>query len=288
MKLETIILIYSMTNNLIISIMKMISGVILGVSSLLADGLQTFVDFATDIISVLGLKFSKKKPTKHHPFGYGKVEYLTNLYIGVILLILGLFIIIYSFISPVIIPPVSIIGLLLIALGLKITAILIMNIIGQRIHSQLLITAVEESKTDLYSSVGVFIITIILQFADKVPILKYTNVIGTIIIGLYIIKTSIEIMSQNSMSLIGETTEDKDSIKKIEDYLKDYKDIEDINIRLIKYGPYYKLELGLDVNEKMTLRRIANLENKIRKGIVRHRSLNVKYVSIYVTNKLDK
>ena len=95
-------------------------------------------------------------------------------------------------------------------------------------------------------------------------------------------------MSQNSMSLIGETTEDKDSIKKIEDYLKDYKDIEDINIRLIKYGPYYKLELGLDVNEKMTLRRIANLENKIRKGIVRHRSLNVKYVSIYVTNKLDK
>lgn len=288
MKLETIILIYSMINNLVISIMKMIGGVILGLSSLLADGLQTFVDFATDIISMVGLKFSKKKPTKHHPFGYGKVEYLTNLYIGVILFLLGTFIIIYSFISPVIIPPVNILGLLLIALILKLIAILIMHIIGKKIHSQLLITAVEESKTDLYSSIGVFIITIILQFAKKIPILKYTNIIGTIIIGLYIIKTSIEIMSQNSMSLIGETTEDKESIKNIEEYLKKYNDIEDTNIRLIKYGPYYKLELELDVNAKMSLRKIANLENKIRKGIIRQRTLKVKYVSIYVTNKLDK
>lgn len=288
MKLETGIIIYSMINNLIISVMKIVGGITLGLSSLMADGLHTFVDFITDIISMLGIKFSKKKPTKHHPFGYGKVEYLTNLYIGMILFLLGIFIIVHSFTSHTVLPPVNLLGLLLVALGLKLVAILTMHIVGEKIHSQLLITSVEESKTDLYSSIGVFFITIILQFADKLPVLKYVNTIGTILIGLYVIKIAIEIMAHNSMSLIGETIEDDETITKLNKYLKQYKDIEDTNIRLIKYGSYYKLELGLDVNSKMSLRRISNLENKIRHGIIRHRSLKIKYVSIYVTNKLEK
>lgn len=288
MKLETTIIIYSMINNLIISSLKIIGGLVLGLSSLMADGLHTFIDFITDIISIIGIKFSKKKPTKHHPFGYGKIEYLTNLYIGVILFLLGAFIIVHGLISKTVIPPISLLGVLLVALGLKLAAILTMHIVGEKIHSQLLITATEESKTDLYSSVGVLFITIILQFANKYEFLTYVNLIGTLLIGLYVIKTAIEIMAHNSMSLIGETTEDEETINKINKYLKEFKDIEDTRIRLIKYGSYYKLELGLDVKDNMSLRRITNLENKVRQGIVRHRSLKVKYVSIYVTNKFEK
>lgn len=288
MKLEMIILIYSMINNFIISTMKIVGGVVLGLSSLLADGLHTFTDFITDIICMIGAKFSKKKPTKHHPFGYGKVEYLTNLYIGVILLALGIFIIAHSFTTKTVIPPANLIWLLLIALALKLAAILIMHIVGEKIHSQLLITSVEESKTDLISSVGVLIITIVLQFASKFPLLTHVDMIGTILIGLFVVKTAIEIMAHNSMSLIGEIEEDEVAINKVKDYLKEFKDIEEEKITLIKYGSYYKLELVLDLNSKLSLRRITNLENKIRKGIIRHRSLHVKYVSIYVTNKLDK
>ena len=80
----------------------------------------------------------------------------------------------------------------------------------------------------------------------------------------------------------------EETTNKINKYLKEFKDIEDTKIRLIKYGSYYKLELGLDVKSNMSLRRITNLENKVRKGIIRHRTLNVKYVSIYVTNNLEK
>lgn len=287
MKLETAIIIYSMINNLIISSLKIVGGLLLGLSSLMADGLHTFVDFITDIISIIGIKFSKKKPTKHHPFGYGKIEYLTNLYIGVILFLLGTFIIVHGLISKTVIPPISLLGVLLVALGLKLAAILTMHIVGEKIHSQLLITSTEESKTDLYSSIGVLFITIILQFANKYEFLTYVNVIGTVLIGLYVIKTAIEIMAHNSMSLIGETIEDEETINKINKYLKEFKDIEDTRIRLIKYGSYYKLELGLDVTDNMSLRRITNLENKVRKGIIRHHSLKVKYVSIYVTNKFE-
>ena len=137
-----------------------------------------------------------------------------------------------------------------------------MHIVGEKIHSQLLITSTEESKTDLYSSIGVLFITIILQFANKYEFLTYLNVIGTVLIGLYVIKTAIEIMAHNSMSLIGETIEDEETINKINKYLKEFKDIEDTRISLIKYGSYYKLELGLDVTDNMSLRRITNLEKE--------------------------
>ena len=288
MKLEFIILIYSMINNLIIAVTKIVAGFMLGLSSLLADGLHTFCDFVTDIICMIGSKVAKKKPTKYHPFGFGKIEYLTNLFIGIVLLLLGIFIIIHSIGSKTVIPAISLLWLLFGTLILKFIAIAIMNIIGKKINSQLLVTSVEESKTDLYSSIGVLFITIILQFANKYEFLTYLNVIGTVLIGLYVIKTAIEIMAHNSMSLIGETIEDEETINKINKYLKEFKDIEDTRIRLIKYGSYYKLELGLDVTDNMSLRRITILENKVRKGIIRHRSLKVKYVSIYVTNKFEK
>lgn len=288
MKIETIVLIYSMINNLIIATSKIIGGFLLGLSSLLADGLHAFCDFVTDIICMLGAKLSKKRPTKHHPFGFGKIEYLTNLFIGIILLLLGIYIIIHSVHSKTVIPPASLLWLLFSALVLKLVAILIMHIVGEKRHSQLLITSVQESKTDLYSSIGVIIITIVLQFSDRYPFLKHIDMIGTILIGLMVIKTAIEIIVHNSLSIIGEVEVDEDAINKIKNYLKEFKYIEDEEITLIKYGSYYKLQLVLKLDHRLSLRKITNLENKIRKGIVRHRSLNVKYVSIYVTNKIDK
>ena len=199
MKLETIILIYSMINNIIIAVAKITGGIILNLSSLFADGLHTFCDFITDIICMIGSKISKKNPTKHHPFGFGKIEYLTNLFVGIILFLLGIYIIVHSIKAETTIPPVSLLWLLFVALVLKLIAIIIMHVAGEKKHSQLLITSVEESKTDLYASIGVIIITIILQFTSKYPILKHVDMIGTIIIGLIVIKTAIEIIAQNSL-----------------------------------------------------------------------------------------
>lgn len=287
MKLETIVLIYSMINNLVISLAKTIGGFILNLSSLFADGLHTFCDFITDIICMIGAKVAKKKPTKYHPFGFGKIEYLTNLFVGIILFLLGIYIIIHSIKAKTVIPAPSLLWLLIAVVVLKLIAILIMHNVGEKKHSQLLITSVEESKTDLYSSIGVILITIILQFSTKYPILKHIDMIGTILIGLMVIKTSLEIIVQNSLALIGEIEDNKEVINKIKEYLKCYEEIEDSEIILIKYGSYYKLQLELDLNYKMSLRKITNLENKIIKGIKKQRSLNIKHITVYVTNKLD-
>lgn len=287
MKIENIILIYSMINNLVISILKIVGGLVLNLGSLVADGMHTFSDFITDIVCLIGSKISKKKPTKYHPFGFGKIEYLTNIFIGVLLLALGLYIIISAFFEDITIPPISIVSLLVIALLLKVIAIAIMHKVGQKINSQLLIVSVEESKVDLYSSFGVILIVILLQFSNQYEFLKYSDLIGSILIGLLVLKTSLTIIVDNSLSVIGEIEKNEEVIKKVKNHLTEYKKIEDTKIELIKYGPYYKLQLTLELDPKMTLRQVTNLEKKLKKNIVRHRSLKIKYVTIYVTNKID-
>lgn len=288
MKIEFKILLYSMINNLVISILKIGSGIILGLGSLLADGLHTFSDFITDIICMVGAKISKRRPTKYHPFGYGKFEYLTNQIVGVILFLLGIFIIYHAFTSNRTIPPISLLWILIITVILKIINIIIMHKVGEKINSQLLITSVEESKMDLISSFGVIIITILLQFSKKIPFLVYTDLIGSILIGLIVLKMACKITIENSLLLIGETEDDKEKIAKVAEFLEKYHSIKDENIKLIKYGDYYKLQLELELDSSLTLRQVTILENKIKKDITRHHSLDIKHVTIYVTDKLNQ
>lgn len=287
MKTETKVLIYSMLNNLIISTFKIIGGFSLGLSSLFADGLHTFCDFITDIICMIGTKISKHKPTKLHPFGFGKIEYLNNLFIGAILFLLGIFIIVNGIRHDVVVPPLSLLILLLSAILLKILAIFIMHKVGQKINSQVLITSVEESKMDLVSSLVVALITVVLQFTDEYPWLKYADLIGSIFIGLIVMKTALSIIVDNSLSLIGEVETNKVIIKKVEDFVSEFKGVEEQEVTLIKSGSYYQLHLVLELDHTLTLRQVTNLENKIKRSIIRHTSLDIKYVTIYVTNKLD-
>lgn len=285
MKKEYGCLIYSMINNLIIGSIKIIGGIIFNLSSLFADGMHTFSDFITDIVCLIGAKFSKRKPTKYHPFGFGKIEYLSNLFVGIVLFILGLYIIVSSFFKPSVIPPFSIMLVLIIVFILKFIAIEIMYKVGKKIHSQVLITSYKESKADLYSTIGVAIITIILQFSNKFPILEKADVIGSILIGLIVLKTSFNIIFDNSLSLIGEIESDEEENKNINLLLEENTLIKNYKYDLIKYGSYYKLQLTIELDPETSLREVTILENKLKKDIIRHRKLKIKYVTIFVTSK---
>lgn len=287
MKTEFRVLIYSMINNFIIAILKVSGGIFYGLSSLFADGMHTFSDFITDIVCLFGAKISKKKPTKHHPFGFGRVEYLANLFVGIILFLLGIFIIVNSFGKSEEIPPLSLLWLLLIAFILKSVAIIVMNNVGKKINSQLLITSVKESKADLYSSIGVAIVTILLQFSDKILFLKYSDLVVSVIMGLMVLKTSLEVIVDNSLSIIGEVEEDTETINSIKEFVSKINGVEDEKISLIKYGSYYKLQLSLVLDSSLSLRKVISLENKIKKEILRYRKFNIKYITIVVDNEFN-
>ena len=161
-----------------------------------------------------------------------------------------------------------------------------MNRVGKKTHSQLLITSVKESSADLYSTIGVVIITILLQFSERFPILEYSDIVGSVLIGIIVLKTSFNIIIANSLSVIGEVEEDKELIERVKEVVLKETNIDNLKVVLIKYGAYYKLQLTLVLNSNLTLREATQIEKSVKKHILQHRSLHIKYVTIFITDEI--
>ncbi len=280
MKIEKRCLIHSMINNLLISIIKVGGGIIFSLSSLFADGMHTFVDFITDIFALIGAKISKKRPTKIHPFGFGRIEYLTNLLIGMVIIFLGIFILISSFMKKPVIPPLIVIVLLLVVSIMKFVMIRVLVKNGEKINSGILLTAAKESTTDLYSTIVVIIVVLVMQLSSTFEFLEYADLVGSIFLSLLVIKTGIPIIKQNVMNLIGEADIDKEHLKYIEDVLKEFKVIRDHKTQLIKYGSYYKVYLELELDPSTTLRQMYHLREKIVSELKNDKVVKIRYVNL--------
>ena len=70
---EDKVIIITMILNLIVAILKLVSGIIFSFSTLIADSIQSFMDFITDITSLIANKIGKRRANKTYPFGYGQV-----------------------------------------------------------------------------------------------------------------------------------------------------------------------------------------------------------------------
>lgn len=281
-------LVFSMIYNFIISIIKLFGGVFFHLGSLFADGLHTLSDFITDLISFLGVHLSKKRPTKHHPFGFGRVSYLTNLFIGMLLVILAIYIIISGFLNEVVVPDNSVFLLLFTVFVLKLIVLVFLYYASNHIRSQVLITSYREAKADLVSTVIVFLVVLLLKFSDTYSFFEYADVIGSSVIGLMVLHMAIQIITENSLSLLGEAEVDSDLVRNIREFILSFKGVKDTKFTLIKYGDYYQIHVMLEVNEGLSLLQVSHLEQRLRENLVRHRSFHVKYPTIYVINHLDK
>ena len=93
---ENTVIIITMIINLIVAIMKITLGIIFSFSTLIADSIQSFIDFVTDITSLIANKIGKRRANNTYPFGYGQVYYLANLFTGALLFLIGIFIL-YQF-----------------------------------------------------------------------------------------------------------------------------------------------------------------------------------------------
>ena len=68
---------------------KMVVGLIAGAVSIVLDAVNNLTDALSSLITIIGTKLAGKKPDKKHPYGHGKIEYLTSMLIGVIVLVAG-------------------------------------------------------------------------------------------------------------------------------------------------------------------------------------------------------
>ena len=172
---ENKVIIITMILNLIVAILKLVSGIIFSFSTLIADSIQSFMDFITDITSLIANKIGKRRANKTYPFGYGQVYYLANLFTGVLLFLIGIFIVYQFFFFKGELKPNKILFIiLLVVLILKSIVVKILKFYGIKYKSELMIEASRESYADFISTCVVLIVFILTLFE------KYNTMPGSL------------------------------------------------------------------------------------------------------------
>ena len=152
---------------------------------------------------------------------------------------------------------------------------------GIESNSPILISSSKESFDDVASSIGVLVVIILEQFSSIIPIFKYADIVGGVIIGLLIIRTSIHLLKDNVISLIGQTEENEQITEKIKEIVSEFKSIKFSSLKLIKNGTYYQAEIEINCDDNMRIKQLLKIEKNIISKIKSH-NLDIKYVDVDV------
>ena len=131
---------------------------------------------------------------------------------------------------------------------------------------------------DLYSTIMVFLITIVLQFSNKLPFLKYIDNIGSFIISILIFKTSFHILKENLSHLLGVNELDEEKYNLVKRIVNEYQDVKLNDVKFISYGHYYLVEIELIMNPNIPLKKVIRIENGIKRKI--QNRISTKYINI--------
>lgn len=280
-------MVVSMIVNVFLSLIKIISGILGSCNSLIADGIHSISDLSTDIIAIIGNKLSLKPADNKHPYGHGKIEYLTSLIISIVILFLG-FSIIYNTINrQTVIPKVWVLIVSFITIISKyfLSSFIIKQ--GKKINSTILIASGYESRSDAVGSIGVFLSVIVMHLSSYINIFKYADKVATIIIAILIIKTGFNILKENIGLLLGEQLIDEDYLQKIKNIIYEEEDLKIKNIHILRNGPYNHLVATITMNNFMSLEEAHDKIDLIELKVKEYDE-KIKYVTIHVEPTIDK
>ena len=272
--------------NLGLVTLKAFVGIIAGSIAIIMDAVNNLSDALSSVITIVGTKLSQKKPDAKHPYGHGRVEYITSLIISVIILIAGVTAIVESVISIIEqkAPSFDIISLILIAVAVlvKIGLGLYFRHVGKKVNSEALKGSGIDALFDALLSLGT-LVAIVVSLVWKVNIEGYIG----IVIGLFMIKSGIDVLRQSLSSIIGERTskETSEAIKHLVCENPEVKGAYDLIVN--NYGPDRGIgSIHIEVNDDMTAKDIHPLTRKIAAQVYQEFGI-IMTVGIYASNSSD-
>jgi len=282
------VLFKSLMANLVLVIIKLVGGLLGKSQALVADGIHSLSDLGTDIFAMIGSKMANKKADKDHPFGHGNVEFLVCLFISIVIISLGIGLIINATKATISLPKNIVIYVTLIAIVIKYFLVRYLFKKGHDYEDNILIASGKESAADLIGSMVVIISVLISKFTNNVGIFKYSDIFGAIVIGSIIFYTGLKMFWHNIVAILGEKEEDELIIEKIKARILKVKGISNINqLILLKFGPYYKCDLVITVNAKLTVLKLNVINTDIRKKLV-NKETRIKYLVVSAKPEMRK
>lgn len=222
--------------NIILAIAKYFAGIISGSISVTADAINNLSDAGSSIISLVGVKLSAKPADKGHPYGHGRVEYISALAVSFVVLLMGIELFkssVDKIINPV---PVKFNIISLVILTVSILAKLWLGFfnkkLGEKINSAPMMAVMKDSFSDCLAT-GVALASIIVSAFSDISIDGY---LGVIVAG-FIFLAGFNILRETMADLLGKPA-DKEFTEMVEKKILSYDKIVGVHDMIIHdYGP---------------------------------------------------
>lgn len=246
-KLGVKVSIVTIVTNIILSLFKVIAGILGQSSAMLADGVHTISDVLTTIIVLIGLKVSSKEADEDHPYGHEKYESVFAKILSILLLLTGLYIgyeAIKTLMSGQFREPGKI-ALIAALISIIVNEIMYLYTIktAKKIKSISMEADAWHHRSDAFSSIGTFIG--ILGARMGIPAL---DPIAGIIVSIFIIKIGVDLYLKSVRELVDESADDE-TIKKIidkTDSVKGVRGIKNLKTRIFGNKIYVDIEILVD------------------------------------------
>lgn len=278
MKKERKALYFSVLINTIVSSFKIIGGLLFGSYTIVADGYYSLCDLITDFIALISAKIAKRRANKKYPFGYGRVEYISEMLIGCLIFALGIFLIFNAFHKTFVVPSLNVLYIIILVIFLKTLSSNYLYQVGKKNRSQILITSAKESFIDVISSTVVLFVILIGQFFPLI------DLIGALGISILILWEGIKIINDNIFALVGEDKNDAEIKSEIAKIVNANRDFLYSDASLIKSGSYYQATIEVAVADDMRVKDLIKKENKIRTKLKKSK-YNIKFIDFNFISK---
>ena len=223
--------------NIILSVSKFFIGVISNSVSIMADGINNLSDASSNIVTILGTKLANKPVDAEHPFGHGRMEYISALVVAFLIFLMG-FELGKSSIEKIINPQevtFSIVSLVVLILSIVIKLWLagFNDKIFKKTNNVNAKAVKQDSLNDCLATFAAIIALLISSFTDFI----YADGIIGLIVAFVVVLAGIDIIKDIVGNLLGKAP-DPELVKSIEDLMIKEKWIYGVHDLIIHdYGP---------------------------------------------------
>lgn len=274
--------------NILLAVFKIVIGLLSNSIAIVLDAVNNISDVASSVITIVGTKLAGKEPDKKHPFGHGRIEYLSAMVIAVIILYAGTTSLIESvkqIIKPEI-PDYNFTSLIIIAVAVVVKIVLGFYVkkIGRKVKSDSLINSGADATMDAVISFSTLIAAVIFMSFG----LALEAYLGTII-SIIIIKSGIGMLKGMISQLLGEQN-DVEMAKNIQKTVMGFKEVLGVyDLVLNNYGPNrWNGSVHIEVPDTISVVDLDQLLREITIKVMKEHRVLLTAIGVYSVNTKDK
>ncbi len=204
--------------NLVLFIIKFLAGTLSGSVSMVADAFNNCSDMGSSVVTMLGFKIASKPADPEHPFGHGRMEYMSAALVSVLIMLVGLELLIESAskVGNPTVPDAGILPIIILTVSIlvKFWMAIFNRKVGKTISSSALKATAADSLNDCVSTGAVLAVAIICRAMPTVDIVKYFDPIVGILVALFILYSGFVSLKETIDPLVGLAPE-KETVDKI-------------------------------------------------------------------------